>query len=176
MNITELGSIGELVGGVAVIGSLIYLALQVRQTNDRARQTFELERGQANREMSGHFAEILRDLQEPELMTLVQRGMDDWTRLSGPDQGRLYAWVGRFHIHALSAFLARDQGLMDEDFANVWTDWYVSFLKSPGLRNWWEQTRSTHHPGFVDHVESRLASNTGPKPVQQTYTWFSEGA
>ncbi len=33
MDIMELGAIGELVGGVAVIGSLIYLALQVRQGN-----------------------------------------------------------------------------------------------------------------------------------------------
>ena len=32
MNIMELGAIGELVGGVAVVGSLIYLALQVRQS------------------------------------------------------------------------------------------------------------------------------------------------
>ncbi len=31
MNIMELGAVGELVGGVAVIGSLIYVGLQVRQ-------------------------------------------------------------------------------------------------------------------------------------------------
>ena len=31
MNWTALGAIGELVGGVAVIGTLIYLATQVRQ-------------------------------------------------------------------------------------------------------------------------------------------------
>ena len=31
MNIMELGAIGELVGGVAVIGSLIYVGLQLRQ-------------------------------------------------------------------------------------------------------------------------------------------------
>ncbi len=33
MDIMELGAIGELVGGVAVIASLIYVGLQVRQTN-----------------------------------------------------------------------------------------------------------------------------------------------
>ncbi len=31
MDIMELGAIGELVGGVAVIGSLIFVGLQVRQ-------------------------------------------------------------------------------------------------------------------------------------------------
>ena len=33
MNIMELGAIGELVGGVAVIASLLYVGLQVRQSN-----------------------------------------------------------------------------------------------------------------------------------------------
>ena len=33
MGIMELGAIGELVGGVAVVASLIYVGLQVRQTN-----------------------------------------------------------------------------------------------------------------------------------------------
>ena len=33
MDIMELGAIGELVGGVAVIGSLLYVGLQVRQSN-----------------------------------------------------------------------------------------------------------------------------------------------
>ena len=33
MDIMELGAIGELVGGVAVVASLIYVGLQVRQSN-----------------------------------------------------------------------------------------------------------------------------------------------
>ncbi len=33
MDILELGAIGELVGGLAVIGSLIFVGLQVRQNN-----------------------------------------------------------------------------------------------------------------------------------------------
>ncbi|NNL85421.1 MAG: hypothetical protein HKP27_07195 [Myxococcales bacterium] len=36
MEITELGAIGELVGGVAVIATLIYLAIQVRQGTKQA--------------------------------------------------------------------------------------------------------------------------------------------
>ncbi len=31
MDILELGAIGELVGGVAVIGSLLYVGIQIRQ-------------------------------------------------------------------------------------------------------------------------------------------------
>ena len=37
MDIMELGAIGELVGGVAVIGSLIYVGMQVRQNTQATR-------------------------------------------------------------------------------------------------------------------------------------------
>ena len=37
MDIMELGAIGELVGGVAVIATLVYLAIQVRQSNANTR-------------------------------------------------------------------------------------------------------------------------------------------
>ena len=34
MDIMELGAIGELVGGVAVVASLIFVGVQVRQSNN----------------------------------------------------------------------------------------------------------------------------------------------
>jgi len=39
MDLIELGAIGELVGGVAVIGSLIYVGIQVRHGTAAARST-----------------------------------------------------------------------------------------------------------------------------------------
>ncbi len=39
MDIMELGAIGELVGGVAVIASLIYVGLQVRHGSRAAQQS-----------------------------------------------------------------------------------------------------------------------------------------
>ena len=38
MNLVELGAIGELVGGLAVVGSLVYVGIQI----GAARQTFHL--------------------------------------------------------------------------------------------------------------------------------------
>ena len=38
MDIMELGAIGELVGGVAVVATLVYLAVQIRQGNRAGRR------------------------------------------------------------------------------------------------------------------------------------------
>ena len=47
MNIMELGAIGELVGGVAVIASLVYVGLQVRQSASVQRLTAQYAAGAA---------------------------------------------------------------------------------------------------------------------------------
>ena len=44
MDIIELGAIGELVGGVAVIGTLLFVGFQVRQ-NTRSIKAARFDRG-----------------------------------------------------------------------------------------------------------------------------------
>ena len=48
MDIMALGAIGELVGGVAVIGSLLFVGIQLRHSNHLARADAELEVGRMN--------------------------------------------------------------------------------------------------------------------------------
>ena len=48
MDIMELGAIGELVGGVAVVASLVFVGFQVRQGNGLAKGAAELEVGRMN--------------------------------------------------------------------------------------------------------------------------------
>ena len=50
MDIMELGAIGELVGGIAVIASLVFVGLQVRHSNRLAQGAAELEMGRMNME------------------------------------------------------------------------------------------------------------------------------
>ncbi|MEE8301394.1 MAG: hypothetical protein V3S24_03055 [Candidatus Tectomicrobia bacterium] len=48
MTVMELGAIGEFVGSIAVIGTLIYLALQIRQNTSQQRreETVSIQHGQ----------------------------------------------------------------------------------------------------------------------------------
>ncbi len=55
MDIMELGAIGELVGGVAVLLTLIYLAVPVRQSTAVQRQSARLAAGDAVQNSVGRF-------------------------------------------------------------------------------------------------------------------------
>ena len=63
MDIMELGAIGELLGGVAVIASLVFVGVQVRHSNRLAQGAAELEMGRMNMDYlrtgaEGDFAKI----------------------------------------------------------------------------------------------------------------------
>ena len=47
MNLTQLANLGEFIGGIAVLVTLIYLAVQVRQSADAQRQANELAKADA---------------------------------------------------------------------------------------------------------------------------------
>jgi len=50
MTIAELGSIGEFLGSIAVLATLVYLAIQVRHARSEARRTAQVVRNQGVRE------------------------------------------------------------------------------------------------------------------------------
>ena len=173
MGIMELGAIGELVGGVAVIASLIFVGLQVRQSNDHSRQSIDMERNQANRSMTQAMADVVATLEEAEFVDLVQRASRDWETLSLADQGRVASWITRLHTNTVSIFLAGENGLMDEEFSSAWTDFYIMFIASPGFRRWWALTKVGHHPDFVAHVDARINEGEVRTRLELNMPWYT---
>ncbi len=172
MDLTQLANLGEFIGGVAVLATLVYLALQVRQSNEHAVQAASMERSQTNRDVSRYWSDLMAATRDREFMELVQRGSADFSGLSRVDQGRIASWIGSLHLQAISTFLAAGSGLIDEDFAEAWIDNYVSHLKAPGLQQWWQATRTTHHPDFVRYIEERIEAEDGPPAVHEVYEWY----
>ncbi len=71
MTIQEMGAIGELVGGIAIIVSLLYVGLQIRQHSGALRSTT----AQAAIQMAeATYSPIVRD---PVLAEISLRGLED---------------------------------------------------------------------------------------------------
>ena len=131
MDLDSLAKLGEFVGGIVVVISLIYLAYQVRQNTQSLRSenyARVLER------MSTVQAQLSMD---PELHHLFMVGAEDPARLSPADRIR-FSWAlyelfgaGEFMFHQ-----ARDKTLPPA----VWARWEAAigwWLSHPGMRAWW---------------------------------------
>ena len=89
MDIMELGAIGELVGGVAVIGSLIFVGMQVRHSN-------AINRAESVRAFVRDYNTFLYRILENE--SVFRAGSDDFSALTPSDQSKL-------HLLLLSQFM-----------------------------------------------------------------------
>ena len=85
-----MGSIGEFVGGVAVVISLVYVGLQIRQSSNSVRAASQI----AIKQLS---TEITNQLVAPEMARIYLEGLKDSTSLTPEDRVR-------FHSLMLSLF------------------------------------------------------------------------
>ncbi len=150
MNILELGAIGELVGGVAVVATLIYLALQVRQNTAQSRRD-----GAA----SGlNFpAQLCLMTESEENAEVLRSGLRDFSSLT-PNQaacfnslllGLFAAFVGVLDLHKA--------GLITPDEFEATEGNFARFIIAPGGREWWDQTKQMYPARGVDAVEEAVS-------------------
>jgi len=125
MTITELGALGEFVGAIGVVITLIYLAIQIRQ-NTRAMeesrrlalaQTYQL-RADALQDMlvraanSEHVGPILAKLTEAG----YPEDIGSLDQLSPGERGRFRQWQIAQHVHWDNMFYQYQQGFLDEEY------------------------------------------------------------
>ena len=85
MDLTQLANLGEFIGGAAVLVTLMYLALQVRQGNQaQTRDTYRAFVTEMNRV-------LFTPMTDPETMLLLQKGAYDFEALNRCEQGVINA-------------------------------------------------------------------------------------
>ena len=125
MTIMELGALGELLGSIAVLATLVYLAVQIRQ-NTRSMdenkklalaQTYQV-RADALQMMLVHAADS--DHIGPIITKLTGAGYPDdvgaLEQLSKDERGRFRQWQIAQQTHWDNMFFQYQQGFLDEEY------------------------------------------------------------
>ena len=160
MDWEAVGAIGEILGAIAVVLTLGYLAVQVRHAKNATADQNRLERSRGVREMAltmisnpqaGHdqiknfgLAKYYEDLGESEGLSSERALSVDWANA-------YYFWMywGQF------ASTTHDKDLQELEHV------ISGLLDMAGMRNTWETsplTRGLLEPAFVEFVDSILAS------------------
>jgi hypothetical protein len=170
IDLQSFADFAEIIGGLAVVISLVYLALQVRQntyslrTENYARA---LDRVAAIQAQLGQNSDLSRMLTKGTIssanLTSAERIQFSWC---------LYEIFGSFEFmfHA-----AETRALPDE----VWERWSLAvawWLVYPGVQEWWHARPIPFSSSFVSYVEKTLQDN--PTDTNATERWrnFIEGA
>lgn len=152
MNWDALGAIAELVGAVAVVASLLYLAVQVRASTRASSVEAKLESAR----LLNDFIDSL--IQNPELNALWLQGRKNIESLPPEDYLRFSNMCLKGMWFFSAGYFQFRQGTLAED------DWFelravIRFwLRGKGCRDWWSKVgRVMYGNEFVAFIDSEIA-------------------
>lgn len=153
MTLEDLGNIGDFLGGIGVVITLLYLAIQIRQNTRQLKadsmsaQTIALENGVSD--VARWIAEIVenRDLAE-----LWGRGLTDVEQLDPTDRLR-FDYLGIQLLQAWQTMYRRSVQANDPELWEVTLRYIKMYFRSPGFQALWADSRSLLVSEFVTAVE-----------------------
>jgi len=148
MSIQDLGAIGELISAIAVLGSLMYIALQVRQTNRQIAINSDL---QIRTSAVDAWTTIAAN---PENARVWYLGLNDIEKLTPEEKSHFYVLL----VNVFLVFEARYDhylsGNLDEaGWQRIWRS-INALIVRPSVREWYETSGAPiHKPEFVREIE-----------------------
>ena len=165
-DLESLANLGEVIGAIAVVVSLIYLAIQVRQST-HAQRTENFSR--ALDRVAAMQAALSQD---SETSAIFSRGVADPSKLT-PKERTQFTWAmyelfGAFEF----MFLASKTNSIPEE---VWERWSAAvgfWLSFSGVQAWWGARPIPFTNSFTSYIDALLEDNPADTGFRARYEAF----
>ncbi len=150
MTLEQWAYIGEIIAAVAVIASLVYLGIQVRQSN-------VLSRAQTRQSMIQMAQqEILAIAQDPTIWTAFTK-----EEITDEEKIKLHEWLIASMRQREYEWFARNDGVIDSAMFGAYSGVIPLLLGTERTRRWWAVHRQEHvfDAAFVSFVDGLLDSS-----------------
>ena len=156
MNLDALGNIGEFMGAIGVIVSLIYVSIQLRQNSKAVRAS-------AYQEISRTSIDLLSCLiSDPGMAEIWGRGLDGGTlALDEVETTRWHSMLLATFRHWDNLYYQFRNDLLE---THLWQSYRVvieSYLVYPGVVEWWHRNKAGFSPALHAFVDERLSNVPG---------------
>ena len=169
MSLSDLASLGSFVSGFAVLGSLVYLTLQLRQADRNQRAA--VRQGRINRAV-----EMVIGKLAPGPSAAVLRGIDGDPELTFAEFAMFTSYAEAYFLHAEDTYYQHEAGLLDDEGFATFVAYQQSAFRQPGLRVQWKRQRPYYcgkFAAFMDKVLSETILESGADAFEQ---WKSDVA
>ena len=152
MNWDAIGAIGELVGAAAVVVSIIYLAVQIKQNSRLVRSSgYQTAVQVAN--------EVMESLSsDPETSRIFERAQESYDDLSPDELRTARAMFLRVFMYYEAFFYQYKDGVVDPDIWEGRRKMMINLLTMPGVASWWAQYCDVFGAGFRTYVSEQMKS------------------
>lgn len=146
-----IGAVGEILGAVAVLITLVYLARQVRLNTSEMRAS----RVDGTLRDQSEYNRMLAE--DADLARIYWTAVEDVEQLSDEEQRRWLHLCSVMLRNSEIAYFHYRQGNLPDAIHLSRERWIKRFLGASGFRWWWQRYADVLDPEFVDYVERVLA-------------------
>jgi hypothetical protein len=149
VNLKKTALMAEILGGIGIIVSILYLAFEVSESSKNTRISNELALLQINAD--------LRTLMTSDAGAgeLVSKGSNNIGSLSDVEMDRFYLWTQHLFDIWEQTVTLQIRGAIETDVGARWTEGYCAYMSRPGYRALWESdVQGLAHPNFREVVET----------------------
>jgi hypothetical protein len=155
MNWDAIGAIGEVVGAIAVVLSLIYVATQIKQNTAASR-------AQSINQINSQYGALMSQIALNGDLATIYRKATDGDELEPDESVRYTAYLSAFFAFIEEIFLLHQSGIYEENLGDGDAVEFLAptvrrLLASPAAVDWWrEESRHLYVAELCDSV-NRIA-------------------
>lgn len=167
MTLTDLASIGTLISSVAVLISLIYLALQVKVTEKN-------QRAMINQGVLTRTVDMVKWNADPHISDLVTRVFSGETEFSAEEINRLRLIMRVRLSNFQDAYLQRHLRLSDEITYENASIGIKLLMAQPVFRSMWRRHRDTYAAELIEIVDQLIRDTPLTPPADSVAQYKSD--
>ena len=150
MNWEAIGAISEFIAALAVVVTLIYLAIQIKQNTSALKSSAT----QSSHDQLSTLYDLLAS--DSELGEVFARALVSPDTLSNVETARFFALMMSVFFRLQNAYLQTRANIYDEEFLESWLKVHRQISGTPGFKHFWLQRRFMFTPKFVAFLESEV--------------------
>jgi hypothetical protein len=171
VTISEMGSLGELLGSILTLATVGYLAIQIRQNTaqQKREELISIQHGQNS---------VVAQLQDPRVFGAFVRGAAGHDP-SIEDRATAQVWVIQYLNHFEIVHDRHKTGALDEEQYQLWAGFAVAMVAPVHIRQWWDEEdgRLGFHSEVREMIDERLRdAENPPRPITERWTTWSPEA
>ena len=151
MNLELAGVVSEIIGAAAVVISVVYLAVQIRQQTVQSRLA-------ATREVAAQWNDILNHaIEDDTFIEVYLRGVRDYESLPNSERLRVAFIFQRMMRLLEELFLHIEKGQIEPVIFESMNRALHEWLTFPGTQKWWELSKELFEEGLQIKVDNLIA-------------------
>ncbi len=159
MTLEEFNYIAEIIASIAVIATLLYVGMQIKQNTRSTRL-------ETIRDISSGFNSFYDTMaSNRELTDIWHRGAFNYQGLDETEKLRFTFAVVRVFRLEQEQFLQWREGALDDDHWQSLSAQYTDAVQLPGWQEVWSRRKHHYTKGFQDYVGKLIAEGEGAKPL-----------